>query len=104
MVTVLAGLAEFERSLIMARTGEGRSRAMARGVKFGRKPKLTPHQISEALRRRDAGETLSESHLQCEPFDHIRGFSAYRQVHMPRLRSYLRCDPQQAAAPRATQV
>jgi DNA invertase Pin-like site-specific DNA recombinase len=43
MVTVLGGLAEFERSLILARTGEGRSRAMARGVKFGRKPKLTAH-------------------------------------------------------------
>jgi DNA invertase Pin-like site-specific DNA recombinase len=38
MVTVLGGLAEFERSLILARTGEGRTRAMARGVKFGRKP------------------------------------------------------------------
>lgn len=38
MLTVLAGLAEFERELIRARTGEGRSRAMARGVKFGRPP------------------------------------------------------------------
>src|SRR5205823_6082832 len=36
MVTVLGGLAEFERALIAARTGEGRKRAMARGVKFGR--------------------------------------------------------------------
>src|SRR6266567_2684255 len=41
MITILGGLAEFERSLILARTGEGRARAMARGVKFGRKPKLT---------------------------------------------------------------
>jgi DNA invertase Pin-like site-specific DNA recombinase len=31
---------------------------MARGVKFGRKPKLTPHQKQEAKSRRDAGETL----------------------------------------------
>jgi DNA invertase Pin-like site-specific DNA recombinase len=46
MLTVLGGLAEFERSLIMTRTGEGRARAMARGVKFGRKPKLTAHQIA----------------------------------------------------------
>jgi DNA invertase Pin-like site-specific DNA recombinase len=60
MLTVLGGLAEFERSLIMARTGEGRTRAMARGVKFGRKPKLTQHQIAEALRKRDAGEALTE--------------------------------------------
>ena len=35
MLTILGGLAEFERSLIVARTGEGRARAMARGVKFG---------------------------------------------------------------------
>ena len=44
MLTVLGGLAEFERELIRARTGEGRARAKARGVKLGRKPKLTPHQ------------------------------------------------------------
>ena len=43
MLTVLGGLAEFERDLIRARTGEGRKRAMAAGVKFGRRPKLTPH-------------------------------------------------------------
>jgi DNA invertase Pin-like site-specific DNA recombinase len=60
MLTVLGGLAEFERSLIIARTGEGRARAMARGVKFGRKPKLTAHQIAEAKARRDAGEALSD--------------------------------------------
>lgn len=53
MLTVLGGLAEFERELIRARTGEGRARAKARGVKLGRKPKLTPHQKREALRRRD---------------------------------------------------
>lgn len=44
MVTVLGGLAEFERHLILARTSEGRKRAQARGVRFGRKLKLTPHQ------------------------------------------------------------
>ena len=41
MLTVLGGLAEFERELIRARTDEGRVRAMARGVRFGRKLKLT---------------------------------------------------------------
>jgi len=56
MLTVLGGLAEFERELIRARTAEGRSRAVARGVKLGRKPKLTPHQVKEAIRRRDAGD------------------------------------------------
>jgi DNA invertase Pin-like site-specific DNA recombinase len=43
MLTVLAGLAEFERELIRARTGEGRERAKARGVRMGRPPKLTSH-------------------------------------------------------------
>jgi DNA invertase Pin-like site-specific DNA recombinase len=60
MLTVLGGLAEFERELIRARTGEGRSRAKARGVKMGRPPKLTPHQVKEALRRRDAGEPMRD--------------------------------------------
>ena len=41
---MLAGLAEFERELIRARTGEGRARAKAEGRKMGRRPKLTPHQ------------------------------------------------------------
>ena len=60
MLTVLGGLAEFERELIRVRTSEGRSRAKARGVKMGRPPKLTPHQQKEALRRRDAGEPVRE--------------------------------------------
>jgi DNA invertase Pin-like site-specific DNA recombinase len=61
MLTVLGGLAEFERDLIRARTGEGRARAKARGVKLGRKPKLTEHQKREAIRRRDRdGEPVRE--------------------------------------------
>jgi DNA invertase Pin-like site-specific DNA recombinase len=56
MLTVLGGLAEFERDLIRARTGEGRARAVARGVKMGRPPKLTPHQQKEAIKRRDAAD------------------------------------------------
>jgi len=60
MLTVLGGLAEFERDLIRARTGEGRERAKARGVKMGHKPKLTPHQRTEALKRRDEGEPIRE--------------------------------------------
>ena len=59
MLTVLGGLAEFERHLILSRTDEGRQRAKARGVKFGRKPALTKHQRDEALARREAGETLT---------------------------------------------
>ncbi len=60
MLTILGGLAEFERSLILARTSEGRTRAMARGVRFGRKPKLSRFQVEEALARRSAGEALTE--------------------------------------------
>jgi Helix-turn-helix domain of resolvase len=45
---------------LSARTGEGRERAKARGVKMGRKPKLTPHQQAEAIKRRDAGEPMRE--------------------------------------------
>jgi DNA invertase Pin-like site-specific DNA recombinase len=60
MLTVLGGLAEFERELIRVRTGEGRARAVARGVKMGRKPKLTAHQRREAIRRRDQGEPVRE--------------------------------------------
>jgi len=60
MLTVLGGLAEFERELIKARTGEGRARAKAAGVHMGRPPKLTPHQRREAIARRDNGEALTD--------------------------------------------
>ena len=60
MLTVLGGLAEFERHLILAKTDEGRKRAQVWGVKFGRKPALTKHQQAEALARREAGEALTE--------------------------------------------
>jgi DNA invertase Pin-like site-specific DNA recombinase len=61
MLTVLGGLAEFERDLICARTSEGRARAVANGVKLGRKPTLTSHQQREAIRRVRAGrETFGE--------------------------------------------
>jgi DNA invertase Pin-like site-specific DNA recombinase len=60
MLTVLGGLAEFERELIRARTGEGRRRAKARGVHMGRPPALNPAQRREALARRDAGEALTD--------------------------------------------
>ena len=60
MLTILGGLAEFERELIRSRTGEGRARAKARGQSLGRPFKLTEHQRREALARRGAGELLSE--------------------------------------------
>ena len=61
ILIVLGGLAEFERELICPRTGEGRARAVANGVKLGRKPTLTHHQRQEAKRRVKARkESLGE--------------------------------------------
>ena len=60
IIAVLGALAEFERSMILARTAEGRKRAQARGVRFGRKPKLSQFQIAEALTRRANGEALAD--------------------------------------------
>jgi DNA invertase Pin-like site-specific DNA recombinase len=60
MLTVLGGLAEFERELIRARTGEGRKRAKANGVKFGRPAALTPDQRQEAVQRLAQGEVQAD--------------------------------------------
>ena len=60
MLTILGGLAEFERELIRSRTGEGRKRAMDRGVRFGRPHKMTVHQRQEAIARVASGETLAD--------------------------------------------
>src|SRR5215475_4305506 len=60
MLAVLGGLAEFERELIRARTGEGRKRAKERGVKFGRPSALTAHQRQEALKRLASGEAQAD--------------------------------------------
>jgi hypothetical protein len=60
MLTVLGGLAEFERELILARTSDGRARAKAKGVKFGRPPALTAHQRQEAIQRLQEGATQAD--------------------------------------------
>jgi DNA invertase Pin-like site-specific DNA recombinase len=60
MLTVLGGLAEFERELILARTDDGRKRAKARGVKFGRPVALTAYQRQEALERLEKGEAQAD--------------------------------------------
>jgi DNA invertase Pin-like site-specific DNA recombinase len=57
---LLAAIADFERDLIRERTGDGRRRAMANGIKFGRKRKLSDYQRTEAVKRRGAGETLAD--------------------------------------------
>jgi DNA invertase Pin-like site-specific DNA recombinase len=54
---ILGVAAKLERRRILERTARGRADAKASGVKFGRKPKLTPHQQREARARLKAGET-----------------------------------------------
>jgi DNA invertase Pin-like site-specific DNA recombinase len=58
MLTVLGGLAEFECELIKARTSEGRERAKRAGVRMGRKPILSAHQIIEVRDRKAGGESV----------------------------------------------
>jgi DNA invertase Pin-like site-specific DNA recombinase len=56
MWQMIGVLAELERSLISERTRAGVKAAKGRGVKFGRKPKLTRQQIDHARKLIDAGE------------------------------------------------
>jgi len=67
MLTALGGLAEFERELIRARTDDGRKRAKARGVKFGRPAALTPHQRQEAIQR--LAEGAAQALAAASPFE-----------------------------------
>src|SRR6516164_1181632 len=60
ILAVHGALAEFERAMNLARTSEGRKRALDRGVRFGCKPKLSQSLTPEALARRANGEPLAE--------------------------------------------
>jgi DNA invertase Pin-like site-specific DNA recombinase len=60
MIAVLGGLADVERDMIRSRTEEGRRRAKERGVRFGRKEKLSPHQKRVAAERLSMGESVRE--------------------------------------------
>ncbi|WP_122279700.1 recombinase family protein [Pseudomonas syringae group genomosp. 3] len=60
ILTVFAGIADFERSLIVERTSHGRQAAKARGVRFGPKPSMTPSQIAHARELSDAGKPIAE--------------------------------------------
>ncbi len=53
---ILCVAAKLERRRILERTARGRAEAKERGVKFGRKPKLTAHQQREAWARLAKGE------------------------------------------------
>lgn len=56
-IAFLSAMAEDERERINGRASEGRMAAKAKGVKFGRKPKLTEHQIVTALKRLADGDS-----------------------------------------------
>jgi DNA invertase Pin-like site-specific DNA recombinase len=60
VLTVFAGIAEFERELIRERTGTGRIAAMKRGVRFGRPSRLTTEQMSLARRLLEEGNSARE--------------------------------------------
>jgi DNA invertase Pin-like site-specific DNA recombinase len=61
VLTIFVGIAEFERALIHQRTGAGRAAARARGVRFGRPPKLTAEQVVVARRLIDEGTAVRET-------------------------------------------
>ena len=60
MLTIMGGIAEFERKLIRQRCDEGIARAKAKGTKFGRKRSLSPEQVKIAADRYAKGETMAE--------------------------------------------
>ncbi len=56
VLTIFAGIAEFERSLIHERTSSGRAAAKAKGVRFGRPPALSADQVALARKLLDEGQ------------------------------------------------
>ena len=78
VLTVFAGIAEFERELIHQRTSSGRIAAKARGVRFGRPPKLTPDQVALGKELVSAGKSVREASklLNCHYATLYRALSA----------------------------
>ena len=78
VLTVFAGIAEFERALIHQRTSSGRVAARARGVRFGRPPKLTAEQIALGVRLVSEGTSVREvaKLLQCHHATLYRALTA----------------------------
>lgn len=60
VLTVFAGIADFERSLIIERTSAGRQAAKVRGVRFGPKHSLKASQVAHVLELSDAGRPATE--------------------------------------------
>ncbi len=82
VLTVFAGIAEFERELIRQRTDEGRQAAMRRGVTFGRPPKLRPDQRELVSRLLREGRSVSEV---ARTFN-VHPATIYRCIEAPVLR------------------
>jgi DNA invertase Pin-like site-specific DNA recombinase len=61
MWQLIGALAELERSLLVERTRTGVRNARRRGVKFGRKPKITPERIRDLRKLIAEGHTLTEA-------------------------------------------
>jgi DNA invertase Pin-like site-specific DNA recombinase len=66
IITVMGGLAEFERKLIRQRCDEGIKRAQAKGTKFGRPQKLDPSQRRKIAERYAKGETMAKLAIDYE--------------------------------------
>ncbi|MGF1275702.1 recombinase family protein [Acetobacter pasteurianus] len=60
MLAVLGGLADVERDLIRTRTAEGRARAIAQGIKMGRRSRITLLQRQEIIQKRQNGWLLKD--------------------------------------------
>jgi DNA invertase Pin-like site-specific DNA recombinase len=60
ILTIFAGIADFERALISERTSAGRAAAKAKGVRFGPKPALTSDQVTHAKKMIEEGQSVSE--------------------------------------------
>ncbi|MCA1869544.1 recombinase family protein, partial [Agrobacterium genomosp. 3] len=72
VLTIFAGIAEFERSLIHDRTSSGRAAAKAKGVRFGRPPALSAEQIALARKLIDEGVTTRKWRI-CPTFKNVSG-------------------------------
>ena len=79
VLTVFAGVAEFERSLIVERTSTGRVAAKARGVRFGRPRALSPDQVEVGRRLIAEGVSVRQvarGVLKCHPATLYRALAA----------------------------
>lgn len=79
ILTVFAGIAEFERALILSRTGAGREAARTRGVRFGRPPSLAAEQAALGRRLVEEGRPVREVARLLE----VHRSTLYRELAKP---------------------